>query len=88
MTIEKVKEAAALEKKLVELNDEGFYGWNGWEKRVQTRHTDLLELFPDAEIKSRDVEEGRDPFEASVVVDGVKFFALLSQEEYDGLGRE
>jgi len=88
MTIEKVKGAAKLAKEIVKLNEDGFYGWNGWDLRVQTRHTDLLELFPEAEIKKRDVKEGHDPYEASVVVDGVKFFALLSQEEYDGLGRE
>lgn len=88
MTIERVKDAAKLAKEIVKLNEDGFYGWNGWDLRVQTRHTDLLKLFPEAEITTRDVEEGRDPYEASVVVDGVKFFALLSQEEYDELGRK
>ena len=89
MTIEKVNEAVELAKAVDALVKEtGVISCDPYTSGpcVQMAHEDFLETFADYSVKQR-----RDmvyPFNLEMIVDGVTFFTVLSQEEYDGLGRE
>lgn len=85
MTVEKMQEAAKAALAIKALEGDGFFGWAPYTPSVQMRVEPFFDFFPEAEIGPR---KGGFPWEASAEFAGVTFFTILTQEEYDALGRD
>ena len=88
MTSENLKKTVVLAKAVHALRKEtGVYSLdpdrNG--PRVHMDHEDFLATFSDYDTEDRGSDDY--PYKFETTVDGVRFFALLSQEEYDEMVR-